>query len=49
MYQRMALSSINGRGGRLDASAKGDTRAAKQVWVSVWRSTLIEAQGRRRG
>ena len=41
----MALSGINGRGGRLDAPAYGDARGVRREWVNGW-NTLIEAKGR---
>lgn len=46
MYQRLALSDISGRVGRLDVLVWGDARGARQEWVNRWRSTLREAKRR---
>jgi len=45
----MALSDINGRGGRLDALVQGNARGVRQKWVNGWRSTVIEPKGVGRG
>jgi hypothetical protein len=45
----MDLSDINGREGRLDVPAQGDSRGLRQEWVNSWQSTIKETKGVGRG